>query len=168
VPPTLAQATPAALSGSASAPPAPPSQVQAPPAGPSGSSPLRASAAAAVNVPAGSAALYTIPRPSTQSRGPLHNPVALYTIPLPSPLSFGPCHHHAAQAAIFFFYSAALRPSLEGGNVAAENVRASREKSGNQQLGNLPTCYYKYVYVILCIQSCPILRGINILSSTIS
>ena len=50
--------------------------------------------------------------------------------------------------------------------MAAENVRASREKSGNQQLANLPTCYYKYVYVILCIQSCPILRGINILSST--
>ena len=50
--------------------------------------------------------------------------------------------------------------------VAAENVRASREKSGIQQLANLPTCYYKYVYVILCIQSCPILRGINILSST--
>jgi hypothetical protein len=52
-------------------------------------------------------------------------------------------------------------------NVAAENVRASREKSGNQQLANLPTCYYKYVYVILCSQSCPILRGINILSSTV-
>ncbi len=51
--------------------------------------------------------------------------------------------------------------------VAAENVRASREKSGNQQLANLPTCYYKYVYVILCIQSCPILHGINILSSTV-
>ncbi len=50
--------------------------------------------------------------------------------------------------------------------VTAENVRASREKSGNQQLANLPTCYYKYVYVILCIQSCPILRGINSLSST--
>jgi hypothetical protein len=50
--------------------------------------------------------------------------------------------------------------------VAAENVRASREKSGNQQLANLPTCYYKYVYVILCSQSCPTLRGINILSST--
>jgi hypothetical protein len=73
--------------------------------------------------------LYTIPRPSTQSRSPLHNPAALYTIPWPSPLSFGPCHHHAAQAAICFFYSAALRPSLEGGNVAAENVRASREKN---------------------------------------
>jgi hypothetical protein len=28
-------------------------------------------------------------------------------------------------------------------------------------------CSYKYVYVILCIQSCPILHGINILSSTI-
>ncbi len=51
--------------------------------------------------------------------------------------------------------------------VAGENVRASREKSGNQRLANLPTCYYKYVYVILCIQSCPILRGINISSSTI-
>jgi hypothetical protein len=33
--------------------------------------------------------LYTILRPSTQSRGPLHNPAALYTIPWPSPLSFG-------------------------------------------------------------------------------
>ncbi len=51
--------------------------------------------------------------------------------------------------------------------VAAENVRASREKSGNQRLANLPTCYYKYVYVILCIQSCPILCGINILSSKV-
>jgi hypothetical protein len=48
-----------------------------------------------------------------------------------------------------------------GYSVAGENVRASREKSGNQRLANLPTCYYKYVYVILCIQSCPILRGIN-------
>jgi hypothetical protein len=37
---------------------------------------------------------------------------------------------------------------------------------GNRRLANLPTCYYKYVYVILCSQSCPILRGINILSST--
>jgi hypothetical protein len=50
--------------------------------------------------------------------------------------------------------------------VAGENVRASREKSGNHRLANLATCYYKYVYVILCIQSCPILRGINILSIT--
>jgi hypothetical protein len=48
--------------------------------------------------------------------------------------------------------------------VAGENVRASGEKSGNQRLANLPTCYYKYVYVIVCIQSCPILRGINISS----
>jgi hypothetical protein len=48
--------------------------------------------------------------------------------------------------------------------VAGENVRASREKSGNHLLENLPTC--SYVYVILCIQSCRILRGINILSST--
>jgi hypothetical protein len=29
--------------------------------------------------------------------------------------------------------------------VAAENVPASREKSRNQRLANLPTCYYKYV-----------------------
>jgi hypothetical protein len=50
--------------------------------------------------------------------------------------------------------------------VAGENVRASREKSGNHPLANLPTCSYKYVYVTLCIQSCRILRGINILSST--
>ncbi len=50
--------------------------------------------------------------------------------------------------------------------VAGENVRASREKSGNHLLVNLPTCSYKYVYVILRIQSCRILRGINILSST--
>ena len=48
-----------------------------------------------------------------------------------------------------------------------ECIRASREIYGNQRLENLPTCYYKYVYVILCIQSCPILRGINILSSTV-
>ncbi len=41
------------------------------------------------------------------------------------------------------------------------------EHLGNQRLANLPTCSYKYVYVILCIQSCPIIRGINIQSSTV-
>jgi len=51
---------------------------------------------------------------------------------------------------------------LNNNIVAGENVRASREKSGNQRLANLPTCYYKYVYIILCIQSCPIHREINI------
>jgi hypothetical protein len=65
-----------------------------------------------------------------------------------------------------YFFSKA-RNEVFNGTVAAENVRASREKSGNQRLANLPTCYYIYVYFILCIQSCPILRGINILSSTV-
>jgi hypothetical protein len=39
-----------------------------------------------------------------------------------------------------------------------ECVRASREKSGNHLLAFLPTSSYKYVHVMLCIQSCPILR----------
>ncbi len=46
---------------------------------------------------------------------------------------------------------------------------ASREKFGNHLLKNLPTCSYKYVYIIycvVCIQSALTLRGINILFST--
>jgi hypothetical protein len=50
-------------------------------------------------------------------------------------------------------------------SVAGENVRASWEKSGNHLLENLPTFYYKYVYVLLCIQSCPKICRINIPSS---
>ncbi len=63
-------------------------------------------------------------------------------------------------------FSLKLCYTVKKGFVVGENVRASREKSGNHRLANLPTCYYKFVYVILCIQSCPILRGINILCST--
>ncbi len=37
--------------------------------------------------------------------------------------------------------------------VAAQNLRASREKSGNHLLANPPTCYFKYVYIILDSQS---------------
>jgi len=51
----------------------------------------------------------------------------------------------------------------KGRVVVGEN---GREKSGNHLLTNLPTCSYKYVYVILCVQSCPNLRGINISSAT--
>jgi len=32
--------------------------------------------------------------------------------------------------------------------------RASREKSGHHQLENLPSCSFKYVYILLCSQFC--------------
>jgi hypothetical protein len=55
---------------------------------------------------------------------------------------------------IHMSHVALVRQQDNDGNVAVQNLRASREKSGNHLLANPPTCYYKYVYIIVDSQSC--------------
>ncbi len=52
-------------------------------------------------------------------------------------------------------------------NVAGDNVREIRAEIRYHIPANLPTCFYKYACIVLCTQLVLILRGTNILSSTI-
>ncbi len=53
------------------------------------------------------------------------------------------------------------------GLVAGENVRASREEIRESSASKSANHFYKYACIILCSESALILRGINILFSTV-